>query len=82
MTKSDGNLKSRSASTSHTPPSYSPTPPPPPEEKHLKDAFYKRYGVYYSATRSLVKKIAGDITLSLREIYNTLLISDKEKDRK
>jgi len=81
MTKSDGNLKSRSASASQTPPSYSPTTPPP-EEKHLKDAFYKRYGVYYSATRSLVKKIAGDITLSLREIYNTLLISDKEKDRK
>mgnify|MGYP000415725339 CR=1 FL=1 len=71
MTKPDGNLKPRPALTSQA-----------PEEKHLKEAFYKRYGVYYSATRSLVKKIAGDITLSLREIYNTLVISDREKDRK
>jgi len=57
--------------------------PTPPEEKNLKEAFYKRYGVCYSATWGLVRKIAGGITLSLRDIYNTLLVSnDKKKNGK
>ncbi len=41
-----------------------------PKETNLIEAYFKRYGVYFP--KDVIKKVSGHITLTLREIYNTI----------
>lgn len=53
----------------------------PPAETQLGEAYYKRYGVYF--TKNIIKKLTGQVTLSLRDIYSAARISiirGKEKN--
>ncbi len=40
------------------------------KEKKLKDAYFKRYGVYYP--KNIAKKLADSVVFSLRELYNII----------
>lgn len=44
-----------------------------PKDTRLHEAYYKRYGVYFTRESfARIKKIADWITLSLRDIYSTI----------
>ncbi len=49
-----------------------------PKDAKLHEAYYKRYGVYFTKDSfARIKRVANQITLTLREISSTL--RNKEK---
>ena len=52
---------------------------PPPTETQLGEAYYKRYGVYF--TRNIIKKLTGQVTLSLRDFYSAFRGKEKNNNR-
>jgi hypothetical protein len=51
----------------------------PPTETQLGEAYYKRYGVYF--TRNIIKKLTGQVTLSLRDMYSAFRGKEKNNNR-